>query len=100
VGGPSFPNSTSLRQTWNWNCFFSNVYLLMTHYLFWLSIFFWVILVGRFLFVTCENLDIIHLMLHVAFHFYTLHFICTFAHLHFVFFQHIATFFYFSFNYL
>jgi len=53
------------------------------------------------LFVVCRNyLDIVHLIIHIAFHFYTLHFIFIFAFCNFVIFQHIASFFNFSFNHL
>ncbi len=53
--------------------FCPNVYLLMGCYSFWLSMFFWVILIDKVLFVVGRNyLDIVHLILHIAFH-------CTFA---------------------
>jgi hypothetical protein len=57
--------------------FFSNVYLLVIFVpCFDCPCFFGVILVIGFLFFMCKNyLDVVHIILHVAFHFNTLHFI-------------------------
>jgi hypothetical protein len=51
------------------NLFFSpNVCLLMTCSSFWLSMFFWIILVDECLFVECKiYLDIVNLILQIAF---------------------------------
>ncbi len=90
VCGRSCPNSSSSGQTWKVR-FFKSLCLLMN--------FFIIHVFGKFrstmcFFVVCKNyLDILkamllceaqqiqfpHLIIHMAFHFYTLHFICTIA---------------------
>jgi len=73
----SFSNSSSLGQTWKARIFVFNFCLLMSSFNYPC---FWEMVVNNVFVFLCKNyLDIIHLIIHIASHFYTLHFVCTIA---------------------
>ncbi len=92
---PSYFCRCGRRKLSKFNCFrpslkvnliFSpNVYLLMTCSLFWLSMFFWIILVNKFLFLVCK------IYLDIKFNFNFKHCI-SFSHLHCIFSTHCIFF--------
>ncbi len=71
----SCPNSSFSCQTWKVKFFVFNFDLLMIYFF---KPCFWEMVVSNVFVFLCRNyLDIVHLIMHIAFHFYTLHFICT-----------------------